>query len=92
MTQRDTHDPLSILALTTEALPEGAWVQRYAWTPETLRLTGYKHQQRHPARAARHRPLRLDFRPAYRSTAESGGGQPFDVTATLGLSPAKEGQ
>ena len=91
--ERDTHDPLSILALTTVALPEGAWVQRYAWTPESLRLTGTK-----PAGSDIPSALRRTGRFAAIQasvsdpTAESGGGQPFDVTATLGQTRAKEGQ
>lgn len=93
VTQRDTHDPLSILALTTEALPEGAWVQRYAWTPETLRLTGYKAPgsdiQSALRRTGRFASLQASVSDP---TAEGGGGQPFDVTATLGLTDTKEGQ
>jgi hypothetical protein len=91
--ERDTHDPLSLLALTTVALPEGAWVQRYAWTPETLRLTGYKAPgsdiQSALRRTGRFASLQASVSDP---TAEGGGGQPFDVTATLGLTDPKEGQ
>jgi hypothetical protein len=92
-TERDTRDPLALLALTTVALPEGAWVQRYAWTPETLRLTGYKAPgsdiQSALRRTGRFASLQASVSDP---TAEGGGGQPFDVTATLGLADLKEGQ
>jgi hypothetical protein len=91
--ERDAHDPLSILTLTTVALPEGAWVQRYAWTPETLRLTGYKSPgsdiQSALRRTGRFASLQASVSDP---TAEGGGGQPFDVSATLALTDGKEGQ
>jgi hypothetical protein len=91
--ERDAHDPLNILALTTVALPEGAWVQRYAWTPETLRLTGYKSPgsdiQSALRRTGRFASLQASVSDP---TAEGGGGQPFDVSATLALTDGKEGQ
>ncbi|RNJ63697.1 MAG: hypothetical protein EDM03_04735 [Porphyrobacter sp. IPPAS B-1204] len=91
--ERDAHDPLSILALTTVALPEGAWVQRYAWTPESLRLTGTKPSGSDIPSALRRTGRFAAIQASVSDpTAESGGGQPFDVTATLGLTPAKEGE
>ena len=91
--ERDAHDPLNILALTTVALPDGAWVQRYAWTPETLRLTGYKAPgsdiQSALRRTGRFASLQASVSDP---TAEGGGGQPFDVSATLALTDSKEGQ
>jgi hypothetical protein len=91
--ERDANDPLSLLALTTVALPQGAWVQRYVSTPETLRITGYKAPgsdiQTALRRTGRFASLQTSVSDP---TAEGGGGQPFDVTATLaGTAKAKEG-
>lgn len=91
--ERDANDPLSLLALTTVALPEGAWVQRYVWTGESLRLTGYKAPgsdiQTALRRTGRFASLQTSVSDP---TAEGGGGQPFDVSATLaGAAKPKEG-
>ena len=84
LAERAGHDPLTLLALTTAALPEGAWVQRYAWTPETLRLTGYKAPgsdiQAVLRRTGRFASLQTSVSDP---TAEGGGGQPFDITAAI---------
>jgi hypothetical protein len=82
--ERDANDPLSLLALTTVALPEGAWVQRYVSTGETLRITGYKAPgsdiQTALRRTGRFASLQTSVSDP---TAEGGGGQPFDISATL---------
>jgi len=91
--ERDAHDPLALLALTTVTLPEGAWVQRFTWTPKTLRLTGYKAAGSDIQSALRRTGRFASIQTSVSDpTAESGGGQPFDLSATLGLTPAKEGQ
>lgn len=91
--ERDANDPLSLLTLTTVALPDGAWVQRYVWTGESLRLTGYKAPgsdiQTALRRTGRFASLQTSVSDP---TAEGGGGQPFDVSATLaGAAKPKEG-
>lgn len=91
--ERDANDPLGLLALTTIALPEGAWVQRYVWTGESLRVTGYKAPgsdiQTALRRTGRFASLQTSVSDP---TAEGGGGQPFDVSATLaGAAKPKEG-
>lgn len=91
--ERDANDPLGPLALTTIALPEGAWVQRYVWTGESLRITGYKAPgsdiQTALRRTGRFASLQTSVSDP---TAEGGGGQPFDVSATLaGAAKPKEG-
>lgn len=87
--ERTQHDPLAMLALTTGALPEEAWVQRYAWTPESLRLTGYKAPgsdiQAALRRTGRFASLQTSVSDP---TAEGGGGQPFDVSAAIAAPPA----
>lgn len=91
--ERDANDPLSLLALTTVALPEGAWVQRYVSTGETLRITGYKAPgsdiQSALRRTGRFASLQTSVSDP---TAEGGGGQPFDVSAMLAgaTKPPKE--
>jgi general secretion pathway protein L len=89
--ERAAHDPLAVLALASGALPENAWVQRYSWTPESLRLTGYKTPgsdiQSALRRTGRFASLQTSVSDP---TAESGGGQPFDITAAL--APAGETQ
>jgi hypothetical protein len=91
--ERDANDPLSMLALTTVALPDGAWVQRYVWTGETLRITGYKAPgsdiQTALRRTGRFASLQTSVSDP---TAEGGGGQPFDISATLaGAAKRQEG-
>ncbi|MBU7579564.1 MAG: hypothetical protein KAF27_03710 [Porphyrobacter sp.] len=90
--ERDANDPLSLLALTSVALPEGAWVQRYVATGEILRITGYKAPgsdiQTALRRTGRFASLQTSVSDP---TAEGGGGQPFDVSATLaGAAQSKE--
>jgi hypothetical protein len=91
--ERAQNDPLAMLALTTSALPEGAWVQRYAWTPETLRVTGYKSPgsdiQSVLRRTGRFASLQTSVSDP---TADGGGGQPFDVSATLAGAKPEEAQ
>lgn len=84
VTERAGHDPLAMLALTTSALPEGSWVQRYAWTPESLRLTGYKAQGSDIQAQLRGTGRFVSLQTSVSDpTAEGGGGQPFDVTAAI---------
>lgn len=86
--ERDAHDPLSLLALTAVALPEGAWVQRYSSTPESLRITGYKAPGSDIQIALRATGRFASLQTSVSDpTAEGGGGQPFDVSATLAGAP-----
>lgn len=86
--ERDAHDPLSLLALTAVALPEGAWVQRYSSTPESLRITGYKAPGSDIQTALRATGRFASLQTSVSDpTAEGGGGQPFDVSATLAGAP-----
>lgn len=88
--ERRAHDPLALLALTTAALPEGAWVQRYAWTAETLRLTGYQAPGSDIQRALRQTGRFASLQTSVSDpTAEGGGGQPFDVSAAITPGTAK---
>jgi len=82
---RHTHDPLQVIAAVSDALPEGAWLQRLIWDGETVRLTGYR-----PARADVATALRRSGRFAgVRTMGESSeaavpAGEPFDLSARVG--------
>ena len=91
LAERDAHDPLSLLALTAVALPEGAWVQRYSSTPESLRITGYKAPGSDIQAALRATGRFASLQTSVSDpTAEGGGGQPFDVSATLVGAPGEK--
>lgn len=82
--RRSTHDALDGLAAVGEALPAGAWLQRYGWDGATVRLTGYKPPQTDVATALR-RSGRFG---AVRSMTDDGQealpvGDPFDLTARI---------
>lgn len=82
---RHTHDPLQVIAAVSDALPEGAWLQRFVWDGEGVRLTGYR-----PARADVATALRRSGRFAgVRAMGESSeaavpAGEPFDLSARMG--------
>ena len=82
--QRRNHDVLAALAVVSEALPAGAWVQRFTYDGQTARLTGYKHKDVDLAAA-----LRRDSRIAgirlnsAQLVTDTPAGQPFDLTIVL---------
>ncbi len=83
--RRKRHDPLAVLAKTTAAIPDGAWVQRYEWDGGTLRLTGYRSRDTDVAGALRRVPGFANVKSAQSdSVAETSTGQPFDLVAVLG--------
>lgn len=83
--QRGLRDPLATLAKTTSAIPDGAWVQRYAWDGRTLRLTGYRLRDTDVAGALRRVPGFYKVKSAQTdSIAETATGQPFDIVAEIG--------
>ena len=41
---RDGPNALSVLADTSQALPDGTWLNRYAWSGRTLRIAGFKRE------------------------------------------------
>lgn len=91
LAEREAHDPLSLLALTAVALPQGAWVQRYSSTPESLRITGYKAPGSDIQTALRTTGRFASLQTSVSDpTAEGGGGQPFDVSATLTGAPGEK--
>lgn len=83
--RRGRHEPMAILAATTTAIPDGAWVQRYTWDGGTLRLTGYRFRDTDVAAALRRVPGFINVKSAQTdSIAETATGQPFDLVAEIG--------
>lgn len=83
--QRQQREPLSTLAAITQAVPDGAWVQRYSWDGATLRLTGYRSRDADVASALRKLPGFANVKSTQTdSIAETATGQPFDLVAEIG--------
>jgi len=81
---RDAREPLTMLARVAAALPPGAWLQRYSWQGDTLRLAGYR-----PAKADVSGALRAAGLGAVRYDesavpAATPLGQPFEITVRIG--------
>lgn len=82
--RRLSHNALAALAAVSDALPAGAWVQRYSWSGRTLRLTGYKRSDVDVLAALRRSPAFANVRPSNSDViAEIPAGQPFDIMLTL---------
>jgi hypothetical protein len=84
-TRREQHNAMAALASISDALPDGAWVQRYVWDGDAVRLSGYKSRSTDPIKALRQSGLFADVRSANSDVlAEIPAGQPFDITARIG--------
>lgn len=82
--KRTQSEPLALLAETTLALPDGAWVQRFAWDGEALRLTGYRARDGDVVAALRRSTRFVSVKSAQTdSMGETLTGQPFDLTAEV---------
>ncbi|WP_375287653.1 hypothetical protein, partial [Sphingomonas sp.] len=85
LARRAAFDPLGVLARVSTALPAGAWVQRYNWYGDTLKIAGYRPRNANVVTALRAAPGFVEVRNTSSDTvAEIPAGQPFDVTARLG--------
>lgn len=83
---RRTHDPLHVIAAVSDALPEGAWLQRLVWDGETVRLTGYRPARADVATALRRSGRFTDVRAIGEgSEAAVPAGEPFDLSARAGV-------
>lgn len=83
--RRQAADALAILALASRAMPDGAWVQRFSWSDNELRLSGYKQPDVDLVPVLRRTGSFKAIRTTTSEVAtDSADGQPFDVTATLG--------
>jgi len=78
-------DALGTLAYVSAALPEGAWVQRYAWDGRALRLTGYRSRDADVAAALRRIPGFTRVKSGQTdAVAETATGQPFELAIEIG--------
>lgn len=83
--RRQDRDAVAVLAAVSAAMPDGAWVQRYSWEGESLRLTGYKPRDVNVVAALRRDARFTGVRSAQTdAVAEVDAGQPFDVAARIG--------
>lgn len=84
VSRRASHAALPDLAAATAALPPEAWVQRYAWDGQSLRLSGYMRPAVDVVAALRREPRFINVRT---STADVQAdiliGRPFDVTTDI---------
>ncbi len=82
--RRAQHDALGDLAAASAALPDSAWVQRYIWNGNSVRLAGYL---RPPTDIVAALGQNGRFVNARASTGDVQAdiliGQPFDVTADI---------
>ena len=82
--KRQRNDALKMLAQVSEAVPDGAWVQRYAFEGNALRLTGYRQPDADVAGALRKLSLFVSVKSAQSDEAAAiSTGQPFDLVAQL---------
>lgn len=82
--QRRDHNALADLAAATMALPDAAWVQRYAWDGRTLRLSGYMHPVIDVMAALRRERRFVNVRSTSGDVpADIPVGRPFDVTTDI---------
>jgi Tfp pilus assembly protein PilN len=82
--RRTNRDAMAILAAASAAVPDGAWVQRYVWEGDQLRLTGYKARDVDVAAALRRTPRFASVKSAQTDTlAEIAAGQPFDLAIKI---------
>ncbi len=81
MAIRRRDDAVAALALVTRIVPAGAWVQRYSWDGEGLRISGYKQPQVDVLAGLRKSGAFSSVRSTTSDVAsESVTGQPFDIT------------
>ena len=80
---RRTGEPLMMLSRVAAALPQGAWVQRYTWQGDALRISGYRPQQADIAGGLRRAGLSVQRYSDASSAAQSPLGQPFEVTVRM---------
>jgi hypothetical protein len=80
---RGSGEPLAMLARVAAALPQGAWVQRYTWQSDGLRITGYRPPQADVAGGLRRAGLSVQRYSDASTAAQNPLGQPFEVTVRM---------
>ena len=84
LARRGGHDALAGLAAVSNALPEGAWVQRYVSDGPSVKLTGYKAPRTDVAGALRRSGAFAEVRSMNDDIqAEVPAGEPFDIGAKV---------
>lgn len=82
--RRNDAEPLKILDEITRALPDGAWVERFAWDGRSLRLAGARQDGVDVVADLRRVPGFVHVRDvATETTLPAAAGQRFDVTVDL---------
>lgn len=82
--RRRRHDPLGALARVTAALPDQAWVQKWSWDADTVRIAGYARGPVDVVKALRDSHRFGDVRNVSPDLqGEIPVGRPFDVRITL---------
>jgi general secretion pathway protein L len=78
---RKRTEPLRVLDEVSRYLPDGAWVERFNWNGQTIRLSGYRREGVDVAANLRQAP---DFADVRNAASDVGGGAaagiPFDVS------------
>lgn len=82
MAIRQRDNALEALAFVSRSLPEGAWVQRYSWNGQTLKISGYKQEQQDVLKALRQTGKFSAVRASISDgSVASANGQPFEISA-----------
>ncbi|HEX4742634.1 MAG TPA: PilN domain-containing protein [Caulobacteraceae bacterium] len=81
LADRKRTEPLRLLDEVSRYLPDGAWVERFNWNGQTIRLSGYRREGVDVAAELRQAP---DFADVRNAASDVGGtaaaGIPFDVS------------
>lgn len=81
---RHGREPLAVMARVDAALPAGAWLQRFGWRGQDLRLSGYRPSHADISGAMR----RSGFKVIRYSDTDAAGasvlGQPFEIVLRAG--------
>ncbi|CAM8663164.1 PilN domain-containing protein [Sphingobium sp. H39-3-25] len=84
LAKRRDHDAIGGLAAISEAIPQGAWLQRYVWDGTSVKITGYKPPRTDIAGELRRSGAFADVRAMNDEIqAEVPAGEPFDIGARI---------
>ncbi|MFM9851992.1 MAG: PilN domain-containing protein [Sphingomonadaceae bacterium] len=84
LVERQHNDALARLAFVTRLVPARVWVQRYSISADVVRIAGYKQADADLLGALRKSGRFTNIRASTgEGAAESGTGQPFDISAEI---------